>query len=258
MFRPTFPEYSRVTGILIFYDEPIDTLVAMVSSLAGVVDHLVAIDGAYMHFPDGEAASDPKQMRIIYDICRGSRIGLTAHVPTQVWAGNEVMKRNYSLKLAEPVTNPNGWYLVLDADCVVTHVAEDWFEKVAQASAEQYAAITVGVKECRPLPPGTIQPDDIWSPHRLMYRAIRGLEYGPAHWELHAPPETEGVNWDCIWCHRHDGQVDAWDASHYLHVEHRFDRPLERKIASQKYYNIRERFSLENPYTGSGLPKVSK
>jgi hypothetical protein len=142
--------YSRVTALLSFYDEPVEMLAAHVASLAGVVDHIVAVDGAYMLYPDGKPASDPLQMRVIQEVARGLRIGITTHTPSSVWVGNEVAKRNHLLRLAEPVTREGGWYLVLDADCIVTGVHPSWFQEGREGGKRGLRGANGRVRECNP------------------------------------------------------------------------------------------------------------
>lgn len=236
--------YSRVTGILSFYDEPLELLAASVSSQIGVIDHLVAIDGAYMLFPDAQPRSDPSQMRLIEEICNGARIGLTAHTPVNVWGGNEVEKRNHAIKLAEVATDPNGWYLVLDSDCVVTHAAGDWFEQVARIP-EDFGAAMIDVREVQDLPGVDVDPSDAHSPVRLMYRALRGMTYGPAHWIIHAPdPETSEPI--CFWGPGEFHPIDAYDLTHLLKIDHRRERPEYRRVNSRLYYSRRDQLGVES------------
>lgn len=235
--------YSRCTAIVSFYDEPLDLLAASISSLAGVVDHVVAVDGAYMLFPEGKPSSDPQQMRLIEEICRGLRIGLTTHTPMTTWVGNEVQKRNHALRLAEAVTSEDGWYYAHDADTVVTHAAGDWFSKLEQIKDELWGAINVGVREVRNLPV-QVPLEDTHSPCRLLYRAVRGLHYGPTHWTLRAlDPATGEVM--CLWGDKGLNPVDAYDGKHLLKVDHRRERATERQVRARMYYARRDTLGVE-------------
>lgn len=237
-------EYSRVTGILSFYDEPIELLAACVSGMCRVVDHVVAIDGSYLLYPNGQPSSDPQQMRIIEEICRGSNVGITTHTQTQRWHGNEVQKRNHALRLAEAVTSPEGWYLVLDADCVVTYATPMWFETVA-AIPEDFGAAMIDVNVVQTIPGIELEPDDAYQPVRLMYRALRRMVYGPAHWIIHAPdPETNEPI--CFWGPNELEPVEAFDLTSYLKIDHRLERPEYRRVAGRKYYVMREKLGIEN------------
>jgi len=229
---------------MIFYDEPLDLLAASVSSLIGVVDHLVAVDGAYMLYPDAQPSSDPQQMRLIEEICRGGRVGLTTHTPTHTWSGNEVQKRNHALRLAEAVTREDGWYLIHDADCVITKVSSNWHQDVENIP-QDWGAATVDVRIVQNLPGIAVDPADNYQPYRLMYRAVRRMLYGPSHFVVHAPdPATNEVI--CISGPNELEPVAAYDATHLLKVDHRLDRPEYRRVNARKYYVQRERYGIEN------------
>lgn len=235
---------SRCTALYSFYDEPIDMIAASVAALGGVVDHLVAVDGAYMLFPDGKAHSDPQTVKVIEEICRGLRIGFTVHIPSHVWSGNEVQKRNHMVRLAEPVTREDGWYFAVDADVVVTNVAFDWFEQLEKIAADDWGAIEIAVRERRTLPAGVQYPEDPYSNVRLFYRALPGLTYGPAHWVIHAPDPETGEPL-CLWGPHEYSPCGAFDAGHLLKVDHRFERSEERTVNARKYYARREQVGVE-------------
>jgi hypothetical protein len=238
-------DYSRVTAILSFYDETLDMLAASVSSLVGVADHLVAVDGAYMLYPDAKPSSDPQQMRLIAEICSGARIGLTTHTPIQVWGQNEVQKRSHALMLAEAVTDPNGWYLIHDADCVVTSVHPDFHAKLEELAQDDWGAVEVGVKEIRPIPGVEIDPDSGFSSVRLMYRALRGMVYGPSHWSVHAPDPESGDE-VYFWGPGEYNPVAAYNGTSLLRIEHRVGRPEYRRVNALKYYQLREELGVES------------
>lgn len=250
--------YSRVTGLLIYYDEPLELIAAHVASLSGVIDHLVAVDGAFGHYPGATPSSDPEQTRLISEICSGLRIGLTLHVPSEVWIGNEVEKRNHSLALAEAVTREDGWYVSMDMDEIVTHVSHDWFEQLAQAARDGYSSAEIGIRETRQLPGmvvDSVQPDT-WNPIRNVYRAYRGLQYGPAHFILHAPfKNAVDKPWGMVeieeesLCIRGPNEYEplpSFDATHLLKFDHRQERPDWRNVAKRQYYERRGQLGFEN------------
>lgn len=222
------------------------------ASLSGVVDHLVAVDGAFMLYPGGKPSSDPSQARLIAEICSGLRIGLTLHVPAQIWEGNEVQKRNHSIVLAEAVTDPEGWYLSLDADEIVVHVANDWFSQLKTLSEEGWGAVDVGIRETRQIPGIEVPEPDVYNPIRNVYRAVRGLRYGPTHYTLKAPvsdPAFYEIPESCIRGNLDDRPkpVSSFDGTHLLKFDHRQDRPEYRNVAKQKYYVRREKLGIERP-----------
>src|SRR6266498_2079930 len=114
----------KLIGILTWYDEAPSWLAACVSSMIqhAQIDHLVAVDGAYGLVPGGRAFSGFEQHQVIDEVCRATPVGLTMFTPQEPWLGNEVEKRSFAFELAEIITDgEDDWYLVLDADEVVTH-----------------------------------------------------------------------------------------------------------------------------------------
>ena len=182
-------------------------------------------------------------MRLIEEICRGLRIGLTTHTPSQVWAGNEVQKRNHAVRLAEAVTREDGWYYVHDADTVVTSVAYDWFTQLEKIRDDDWGVISVGVRESQNLPIQVVV-EEAHAPVRLLYRALRGLQYGPTHWTLRAPDPLTGEP-ICFWGDTGYEPVAAFDGTFLLKLDHRRERPEQRRVQARQYYDRRERFGIE-------------
>jgi hypothetical protein len=84
--------------------------------MAPVIDHLIAVDGAYALYPDGRPRSGVEQEEAIKETCLATGTGLTLHVPQTIWYGNEVEKRSFMFALAETVAGPDDWYWVMDGD----------------------------------------------------------------------------------------------------------------------------------------------
>jgi hypothetical protein len=111
----------RLHGLLCWYDEPCSALTATLIGLrTAQVDHVTAVDGAYLLFPDGQAASSNDQAATIQAACRELGMGCTIHTPQARWAGNEVEKRTHMFRLALAASDPGDWWLSMDADMVVT------------------------------------------------------------------------------------------------------------------------------------------
>jgi hypothetical protein len=108
----------RLVAILSWYDEPAWALTELVASLATAgVDHLVAVDGAYMLYPEGRAQSPGEQAQAILAGAQGADMGVTVHCPQDVWFGNEIEKRSFAFKAAHMVARPEvDWLWVVDAD----------------------------------------------------------------------------------------------------------------------------------------------
>jgi hypothetical protein len=106
----------KLIAVLSWYDEPAWALTELVTSLgAAGADSLVAVDGAYALFPEGRPQSPSEQSQAILAAAQGSGIEVVLHLPREVWFGNEIEKRTYSL--AEPEQD---WIWICDGDEVVT------------------------------------------------------------------------------------------------------------------------------------------
>src|SRR5262249_40678789 len=107
---------------LSWYDEPAWALAELVASTARFgADALVAVDGAYMLYPDGRAQSPAEQSQAILATAQGAGMEVVLHCPQEPWAGNEIEKRTKSLALAEEIAEPGeDWIWICDGDEVVT------------------------------------------------------------------------------------------------------------------------------------------
>jgi len=112
----------KLVGILSWYDEPSWCLAELVSSVAAAgCDALVAVDGAYMLFPDGRGQSPAEQAQVIQATAQGAGMEVLMHVPRERWFGNEIEKRSFAFELAHQIAVPEeDWLWILDADEVVT------------------------------------------------------------------------------------------------------------------------------------------
>jgi hypothetical protein len=108
----------RLIAILTWYDEPSWCLTELIASLAKAgVDHVVAIDGAYMLYPEGRGQSPGEQAQAILAGCQGAGMGATIHTPQDVWFGNEIEKRSFTFAAGHLVADAGvDWLWVVDAD----------------------------------------------------------------------------------------------------------------------------------------------
>lgn len=227
----------RLIGLLSFYDEPPQDLVACIKGLhdAGV-DELVAVDGAYALYPGGTACSHPNQHAAIHLACRELGMGCHLHVPRTVWEGNEVEKRTFLFAAGLLVAEPGDWYWPQDADMVPTVVPADLKERLA---ATEHDAADVQILDVVALE--AKQKD--WPPRF----DLRGL--------FRAQPLTVKTNH--ITYMTDDGRMlRGWDGDDVplepaldltdLVVEHRpHTRPRERQLAKLQYYATRDEAQVE-------------
>lgn len=132
----------KLIGLLCFYDERPEELVSCVLSLKEIgVDHLVACDGAYALYPDGKPSSPSNQHAALHLACREAGIGLTLHVPSETWVGNEIDKRTTLFELGWTVASRGDWFVVMDADQIVIEHPED-LKRQLYATEEDVAIVT--------------------------------------------------------------------------------------------------------------------
>lgn len=237
----------RIIGTLCFYDEPPSWLAATVASCARLCDHLVAVDGAYQLFPGGlqKPTSSAMAHEAIVQTAAASGMGVTLHVPSGPFAGNEVEKRNLMLRLAATVGEPMvDWVFTVDGDEVVTHVSDlvrsdlaateysvaetTTVESSPNADDEQRAAYEAGAR-----------------PYRHLMRLLPNLRVVGAHWVYmgdhpdHGTVCLQGVNGV------HDIEP-ALDVRHTVRKEHRHAwRARKRLEDARAYYTMRDQLVVE-------------
>lgn len=241
----------RIIGVLSWYDESEAWLAQCVASAARCCDHLVAVDGAYHLFPGGRARSPWGQAEAVIGACEAAGVGVTLHRPDSVWYGNEVEKRNHSLALARTCGGPDDWLLVLDADCVVSHVGEMLRSDLEQADTpvavcDVIDSLDPGASEAMTEFVRTHMAPANWvTKGRLLYRNLDDLAYGPRHYLLSATWQGERA-W--LWGHPeyHDNCLDACDVGQQLLITHRNRfRAAERMSRAGDYYRLRDELEIE-------------
>lgn len=218
-----------------FAEDP-DWLYKGITSLAKVpVDVVVAADGAYMLYPDGEPSSAPEQRQAISDAC--GEIGATWDIctPTQLWAGGEVEKRTHLFRMAEQHATPHeDWYLVWDADEVLGRAND--IKPRLQATDLDCADLTAIER------PGPEAPTATASrfPTRKFYRAIPGLYVEGNHYTYRDP---EGRY---LWGNQNMVTLEPGLDLKDVQVAHKTNlRAKDRKIKALRYYEQRDRAQAE-------------
>jgi hypothetical protein len=227
-----------IVGLLSWYDEPPQALATMIRSLTKIpVTRLIALDGAYSLYPDARHRSSSEEYRAIIHTTHHLGIDLTIHTPSTVWAGNEVEKRNRLFELAEQVTGPDDWYMVIDADEEVLQAPEDVPARLA-SSPFDVAGITLK-EPGHPL--GTI----VFDTFPMFFRAIRGIRCHQDHFTYRTP---DGRN---LWGDAKRTRLEPRLNLDGLVVEHRNQlRHPDRRKAAVTYYDRRDELGVEE------LPKV--
>lgn len=245
-------EEPKIVGILSWYDESPHWLATAVSGFARVCDSIVAVDGAYALYPGARPRSHPQQAEAIMGACESAEVGCTIHRPADVFWGNEVEKRNLSLRLAAPLLRPDvDWVMVFDADChmlrcdpalvrfelkntdcnVADYTTLDGKDFLADAALHEYAA--------------SRQIDHEWTGRtRDIYRWHPTLEYGPMHWTVSHLRSGERSWLRAPW------EQDLVEPVHHLNaalaVYHRTqDRSMQRRMNADHYYKTRDVMQIE-------------
>jgi hypothetical protein len=225
----------RVIGLLNFYEEPVEQIASCLVGLerAGV-EHVVAVDGAYALYPDGNPSSHPGQHAAIALGCLQLGMGVTLSVPRTVWAGNEVEKRTFLFRLAWAAADPGDWFFVMDADQEVMTVPDDFKERLANSKQD--------VGETNFLDTVAVKANRIdWPPNFLVRNLFRAQ---PIHLETnHINYVTEqGVY---LWGDGSHDLAPCLDVTDCL-IEHRPDRrPDDRQKAKLQYYAKRDEERVE-------------
>lgn len=213
-----------------------------------VCDHVVAVDGRYALYPEDMAASPPEQAEAIIETAAGAGLPLTLHRPVEPFYGNEVEKRNLSLRLAAVHAEPmQDWLLILDGDCYITDHSDLLHASLERC--EQHCA-NVAVEEHMdandPRFPvkvaNTMSIPSTWrSPVTLLYRMIPDLAYHGTHYSLGG--EIDGKR---VWLWGHGSAVEPADMRHAIVVRHRnIERPKRRQEQAASYYQKRDHLGLE-------------
>ena len=134
----------------IWYDEDPQLLDETVTRLGRIpVDALVAVDGAYDLYPGATASSPPSNHAAIGDAARTIGVSATIHRPLRPWErSGEVRKRTFALRLAETLSEPDDWFLVLDADHILQRV-DPSFRRRLETSDKEVATYGLIQRPCR-------------------------------------------------------------------------------------------------------------
>jgi hypothetical protein len=202
----------RVFGCLSWFDENPRWLAATVASFAKIADHVIALDGAFFHYPEGRPASGGEQAELVMAVARANGMGCTVHVPRTVWMGNEVEKRDTYARLAGALgTAGEDWILVLDGDEEITEVSPLTRRDLEETDLH---AAQIGFWTDNEL-------ESWYGPTRRMYRLLPGLSYGPAHYTVRGLTETGTVFVDGRGPDFDEPVEPALDLTAQIRVEHK-------------------------------------
>ena len=238
----------KIIGALSWYDESPSWLAACVASIAPHIDHLVAVDGAYAHYPDARAVSDRLQAETIVATCEAAGIGCTLHRPSTYWVGGEVEKRSALFRFCQAHRDGfDDWYWVIDADCVVSACPPDLRDRLAATDANCVQVMLWERRDWLGDHPEVAQtmvlPTAGEQTMRMLFRALKDLQVVGTHY-TYGGWDADG-EWRYVWGSR-VLQPDDPDTFHEVKVEHRsIWRDKYRRDNAQAYYNVRDELGLE-------------
>ena len=231
----------RVHALLNWYEEPPARLAATVASLEGLCDSVIAVDGAYALFPGAlrRPNSGPEQADVIASVAGSLKMAVTIHQRSEPWWNNEVEKRGFMFSLAETVSTEDDWYFMIDADETISELPGDTRNLLA-ASALNAAECHMWEKDyLRVLPDGTQVGALGVHPVRRLWRALRGIEVGPGHAQIHV-----GDLWLCDATRPY--LLGEALALHDLKLEHHnVFRSDDRLALKARYYATRDSLGIE-------------
>lgn len=233
----------RVVALLNFYDEPPARLAATVASLAPLCDGVIAVDGAYVMFPGAlrRPSSGPEGLDTIASVARSLGMSVTLHQRSEPWMGNETEKREFMFRLAETETTEDDWLFLIDADEVLVQCPGDIHDQLRGGGPSFLAAECVMFEQEieRTLPGGEVVGWIGRHPLRRFWRALRGIEVGPAHHQF-----RRGNDW--LSDAGRPGLLVSALTLHDVVIEHRnvfrSDERLQRK---SRYYADRDYLGIE-------------
>lgn len=223
----------KIVAVCAFFDEPDHLLEDMAASLHGFADHLIAVDGRYASFPHRETRSPQSNWEAIW---RGAaRAGIPADIhdctfgrPWDGPHGGECAKRTHLFRLAERRTSERDWVFCIDADEAIVQT-RDARDMLAETDLDVGTVLLVenGIDNAAAIP--------------QLFRAIRGITVGPAHYQYTTPDGRR------LWC-CHNETVPQVETHRKLVLDHRTaERSEQRELERWAYYLRRDTQQVEVP-----------
>jgi hypothetical protein len=256
----------KIVGVLSWYDESPGWLATAVTGFARVCDEIVAVDGSYALLPGARPCSIPDQAEAILGAAEAAGVACTLHRPNDLFYGNEVQKRNLTVRLAGAGCAIGDWLMVFDADCHMFKCNPSRVRGELEKTECLIASYTVldyddylSDQDLADL----VKKDDFqteWTIRtRDIYRYHPTLMYGPQHWMV-----SREIDGERKWLrHSSPDVLDCHDLDASLVCYHRSkDRAWIRREAQRQYYATRDLHGVEavkpgDPVT-NGLPELER
>lgn len=214
----------KICAALAYYDEPVEFLERCISSLEGICDEIVALDGAWQHFEGGHM-SPLEQAESIWRTSRKASIKPHVAIPSRVWE-SQVHKRQCLMEHAAAYAD---WVFVIDGDEYVTYSEPETIRRDLYATEHLCAYAAWKNLNQGETMPGTTPASGL---NRRLFKAGTTVKI------VHSGYFYEGTNVLL---------GDALDLRHCLAIEHdNVNRGVERNARARQYRRDRERHAVEN------------
>ena len=249
----------KIIGLLSWYDEAPQWLATAVTGFARVCDHIIAVDGAFALYPGARPCSHPLQAEAVMSTAESAGVALTLHRPNDLFWGNEVEKRNLTIKLASAYAQEGDWLMVFDADCHIFKCDPDvvrWELENTNAEVATYTYLEVEDFFSDPEMAKIVKRDDFSTEHthptKDVYRWHPTLLYGPQHWTVSREYVKADKSVERKWIrHTRHGASEVCNLGPHLVIYHRSkDRAMIRQMAKDEYYKARDLHGVEDMRAG--------
>lgn len=225
----------KLVAALAWYMEPAAFLDRLVRSLAGHVDELVALDGAWYGFGPARPSSGRQQRDTIRVAAAEVDLPVRVIVPSQVWA-SQIEKRQTLFDLAIREQKAD-WVMVVDGDFTVARCDDDALRRSLELTGLDVATVTVRTLN-KPWPLSELPVME--NAERFIYRGSRGLTVEHLHYGIRIG--SRWVNGDRAYVNLEP----SLDLSGVVGFEHdNANRGAERVAAARAYRKTRIAEKLE-------------
>lgn len=240
----------RLIALLSWYDESPSWLAELVAGCARAgCDHLIALDGAYQHFPGAlEAPRSPSEQALtILNAAHALGMGVTVDQRNEPWQGGEVEKRTVLFELGQHLVGPNDWFLVVDSDEVIEKSPDKLTLKRVLRGYRVAAPMLAepmdphANEHMERLHQSVALPERTVFPIRKLFRAHpSGIHLEDNHYTY-----VDGSG-RLLWDGKNHGEaIDALELPDFI-IRHRGHlRPVLRRQRREGYYRTRGELNLE-------------
>lgn len=239
----------KLVGVLSWFDESPGWLATAVAGFGRVCDEIVAVDGGYALYPGARPCSHPQQAEAVMHAAEAAGVACTIHRPSDVFHGNQIEKRDLSLRLAGASLSTSDFLLIFDADFHVFKCQPEIVRAELEATDALIASYTLldGIDYLSdPALAEMAKREDYDSEWTLrtenIYRWHPSLRYGPHHSMV-----SREIDGERQWLRHPEAQAPEWlnlNAS-LVAYHRRQDRTLLRREAQETFVQAREAYGLE-------------